>query len=128
MNDEQVDKLLTELAKTRESFDKANDVFTKAIGSIRWNRINTLILYFLIVAVFVIGALGAVNYNNYKRDACERGNVLRITVASGMEQNAFAIGTALAIVFNAPEERLDQYLQAYNDQKPTDPILKLREC
>lgn len=128
MNDDQVERLLSELASTRQSFDQANDVFIKAIGSIRWNRINTAILYSLIVAVFIIGALGAANYFSYRRDACERGNALRITVAAGMEQNAFAIGTALAIVFDAPEERLNEYLQAYNDQKPTNSILHLREC
>lgn len=128
MNDDQVERLLSELASTRKSFDQANDVFVKTISSIRWTRINTAILYCLMVAVFIVGVLGAVNYINDRREACERSNSLRVTVAAGMEQNALAIGTALAIVFHAPEERLNQYLDAYKDQKASDPILQLKEC
>lgn len=128
MNDEQVEKLLHELSETRLAFDRANEVFSKAITSIKWNRFNTIVQYGLIVLVFIFGTIATMSYVSYRDASCERGNDLRITVAAGMEQNAFAIGSALAVVFNAPQERLEQYLKAYNDQRPTREILVLREC
>lgn len=128
MNEEQVETLLNELRATRASFDAANEVFSAAIKSIKWNRINTAIQYCLIVLVFVFGAIATMSYINYKDASCDRSNDLRITVAAGMEQNAFAIGSALAVVFNADQESLEKYLQAYNDQRPTREILQLRNC
>lgn len=127
MNDDQVERLLNELASTRESFDRANVAFDSAIRSIRWNKINTRILYFLIVIVFLLGALGVLNFMNYRSESCDRYNGLVVLVRDGMESNGFAIGAALAVVFNADQEDLDRYLEAYNQQKAPDNI-PLREC
>lgn len=127
MNDAQVDRLLEELSKTRESFDNANIVFTKAISSIKWNRFNTIVLYSLMGLIFLIGAITVANYVNDRRVACENRNDLRITVAQGMEANALAIGAALAIVFEAPQEELDKYLNAYNEQRAPESI-QFEEC
>lgn len=127
MNDEQADKLLQELASTRESFDKTSKTFEDAVSSIRWNRINTIIQYCLIVVVFLLGALGFAFYSNEQREECEEANLFRITVVEAMEENAFSIGAALAIVFNASDESLNEYLQAYTDQH-TEDRFPLREC
>lgn len=127
MNDELVNELIEELRSTRASFDNANAVFDAAIKSIKWNRINTIILYSLIGLVFILGVFGLTNYFNNRKNDCERGNEFRSTVAVGMEQNAFAIGTALAIVFDAPQEKFDEYYEAYKAQGPTQ-IIHLREC
>jgi len=120
VNDELVNELLTELKETRKSFEGV-------IKSVKWNRRNTAIQYFLLVLVFFLGAIGTMNYFNYRQDACERSNNLRVTLQESMSQNAFAIGVALQSVFNAPEERLNQYLEAYNAQRPTEPFGE-RKC
>lgn len=119
MNDELLGELISELRDTRASF---ND----AINSIKWNKRNTVIQYILIVVVFFLGALALISYQNYQHQTCERSNDLKITVDNGMRENAFAIGAALAVVFNAPQERLDQYLAAYDEQRPER--ITLREC
>lgn len=127
MNEEQVERLLNEFAETRASFESANEAFSGAIRSIKWNKINTVILYSLMVVVFFFGALGVVNFLNYQKEACERGNETRLIVIDGMRANGFAIGSALAVVFNAEQEDLDRYLEAYNTQKVENTI-PLREC
>jgi len=119
MNDELLGELISELRETRKSFEDA-------IQSIKWNKRNTVIQYVLIVVVFFLGAIGVINYMNYKQQSCERGNELKIAVDHGQRENAFAIGAALAVVFNAPQERLDQYLAAYDEQRPER--IELREC
>jgi predicted negative regulator of RcsB-dependent stress response len=119
MNDELLGELISELKETRTSF---ND----AINSIKWNKRNTVIQYILIVVVFFLGALAFISYRNYQQQSCERSNELKIAVDTSSRENAFAIGAALAVVFNAPQERLDQYVAAYNDQRPQR--IELREC
>jgi hypothetical protein len=122
-----VNELLEELVLTRESFVTANHAFERAINAIRWNRINTIIQYALIILVFVLGWVGVMNYMNYRQQNCERSNEQRLTIQASMQQNAFAIGVALQTVFNAPDERFQEYLDAYNAQTPQE-AFAIREC
>lgn len=120
MNDTQVERLLDELARTRESFDTA-------ITQIKWNRINTVIQYCLIVAMFVMGTLGAIYYLDEKHAQCERGNDLRMSITNSLDANAAAIGIALATVSGAPDDAFREYMEVYSEQdKPS--ALELREC
>ena len=120
MKEEQVDRLLEELARTRESFDQA-------IKSIKWNRFNTIVQYVLISVIVVMLAVGTNYWVAEKRASCERGNDLRRDIQNSLDKNAGAIGIALTIVTGAPDERLQEYIDAYNQQdKPA--VLRLREC
>ena len=115
-----VDELLTELAGTREEF-------SKVVSSIKWNRINTIIQYCLIVIVFLIGSAVVANYVSYRNAACNRSNELKTYVSQSQDNNALAIGVALAAVLGGSEEQLQQYLDVYNVQQK-DQVLELREC
>lgn len=119
MNDEQVDKLIDELSKTRTSFDTA-------IKSVKWNRINTIILYSLIVMVFVLGALGVLFYFDEKRESCQEHNQMRTETALAEKQNAVFIGIALAEVSGASQDTFLKYLDVYESQGSSGP--QLREC
>lgn len=127
MRDEQVERILAELANTRESFDNATAAFNTAINQIRWNRINTIIQYCLLGLVLIMLVLGGLYYLGEKQDECERDNTLRSNISSSLDSNAIAIGTALVIVTNAPQERFDEYIQAYAKQNKPE-VLALREC
>lgn len=120
MNDEQVERLLTELSETRKSFDAA-------IGQIKWNRINTIIQYVLLAIVLVMIVLGVSYYLDEQRAACIRGNDLRTSIQNSLDSNAAAIGTALVIVADAPKEKFIEYMEAYAQQEKP-PALKTREC
>ena len=120
MDEDQLERLLVELAATRASLDAA----TKAI---KWNKINTIIQYCLLFAVFVMGTVGVVYYFDDRRRNCEAGNETRQAINEAIDVKAAAIGFAIAVVSNAPEEALERYLEIYNEQ--ADPaILSPREC
>ncbi len=120
MNDEQVEQLLVELGKTRQSFEKA-------IGQIKWNRINTFIQYGMLALLLVMVVCGIVYYLDDKQEACERGNEFRVAIQNSLDSNAASIGIALTIVTGASEERFLEYMEAYNQQEKPD-ILELRDC
>jgi hypothetical protein len=101
----------------------ANDSFSKAISSIRWNRINTAIQYFLIALFFVLGSVIFINYRSDKHDAC----VARNELATVQERNTLAIGAALATMFNADSSQVDRYMDLYREQNPLRD-LNLQEC
>lgn len=120
MNERQVDRLLDELVKTRESFDRAT-------AQIRWNKLNTAILYALVSVILVMIGLGVKYYFDQRRVDCERGNDLRAQIVISLDYNAAAIGSALASVSGASPEVFNQYMDAYGDQEKP-PILQLRDC
>jgi hypothetical protein len=120
MNDEQLDQLLLELGKTRESFDSV-------VKTIKWTRINTIVQYALLAVVLVMGCLGVIYYLDDKRENCERGNEFRAAIDNTMTENATAIGAALVIVAGASHDDFLAYMEAYNDQ-PRPEILKPRSC
>lgn len=120
MKEEQVDRLLEELAKTRESFDVA-------ARSIKWSRRNTIIQYGLIfVVVCMLLSLG-LYYKNQQHAACVRGNDLRMSIATSLDNNAAAIGASLVIVTGASPEDFDAYMDAYSQQAKPE-ALKIRGC
>jgi hypothetical protein len=134
MNDELVERLLEEVVATRTLFATATEAFTdattsfnEATGHIKWNRTNTVIQYVLIVAVALIMALGFVYYKDDKRETCERGNDLRMSIQNSLDANAAAIGVALVIVADAPEGTFQEYMKAYQEQDKPE-ALKTREC
>lgn len=120
MDDAQVEELLSELSKTRESFEKA-------IGAIRWNKINTVIQYCLILVVAVMMGLGVVFYLDQRQEDCERGNETRAAISGSLDSNATAIGVALATVAGASADTFQEYLDVYNSQ-PKPEVLQPREC
>lgn len=120
MNEEQVDVLIAELVKTRESF-------SEAIGHIKWNRRNTAFQYVLIVVLSLVIASNIFYYRNEQHRACERGNDLRLSITRSLDANALAIGIALSKVTDAPQSKLDEYLRVYNAQAKPE-VLKLRKC
>jgi hypothetical protein len=120
MNDEQLDQLLSELSKTRESFDSV-------VKTIRWTRINTIVQYALLAVVLIMGSLGVAYYLDDKRENCERGNEFRASIDNTMTANAAAIGAALVTVTGASHEDFLEYMEAYNHQ-PRPEILKPRSC
>lgn len=127
MRDEQVERILNELARTRESFDAATETFNTAIEHIQWNRRNTIIQYFLIFLVVCMLGMGSIYYLNEKHANCVRGNDLRVAIVDAIDSNARAIGTALAVVSNAPDAKFKEYMEVYNQQdKPL--ALETRKC
>ena len=118
MNEDQVNDLLDELEKTRESFNLA-------IKMVKWNRVNTITQYALLVLVFLLGGLGFLNYLNDQEADCERGNDFRVQISESQEQNAVSIGTALAAVLGGSQEHIDRYMDAY---RATRQDIHLREC
>lgn len=120
MNDEQTERLIEELSRTRESFDEA-------IRQIKWNRINTVIQYIMLVVVVIILIFGASYYLDEKKASCERGNELRSDISNSLDTNARAVGAALVIVTGASPERFAEYVDAYNQQDKPE-VLKLRSC
>jgi len=120
VNDEQVERILTELTKTRESFEAA-------INQIRWNRINTAIQYVLLAVVVVMLGVGVKYYLDEKQLSCERGNDLRQDIQSSLDSNAASIGATLVIVTDAPEGIFQEYLDIYNQQNEPE-VLRLRSC
>lgn len=120
MSTTKTDELLVELAKTRESFDKA-------ISAVRWNRVNTIILYVLIGVVFLLGALFVRDSLSERHNNCERDNALRAAVLESNMDTAAAIGAAIAAVSNASPEQYAEYLEVYRNQKPPE-ALNPREC
>lgn len=128
MTDEQLERFIQEMVKTRESFDTATETFSKAIKQIKWNRVNTIIQYVLIAIVLVMFGLGIRYYLEEKQASCERSNDFRVSVQSSMVSNARAIGVALAVVTGAPDSRFQEYMDAYNEAQDTPDILDLREC
>jgi hypothetical protein len=127
MQDEQVERLLEELVRTRESFDSATVSFDAAIKQIKWNRINTIIQYALIAIVLIMLFFGSIYYLGEKNASCERGNDLRSDISDSLDSNALAIGAALVIVTGAPQERFDDYIDAYAQQNKPE-VLTLRNC
>ena len=134
MNDELVERLLEEVAATRKLFATATEAFTTATTSfndaarsINWNRRNTIIQYVLISIVVLMLAGGTIYYTSEKTAACERGNDLRLDITSSLDDNAAAIGFALAVVSDAPDEKFQEYMDVYNDQAKPE-VLELREC
>jgi hypothetical protein len=119
VNDDQVDRILAELSETRDSFDQA-------IRSVKWNRVNTITQYCLIVLVFILGGLAFLNYVNDNRINCERGNEFRISIAQSQQDNALSIGVALSAVLGGSQEDVERYMEAYMDTRPE--TLPLREC
>lgn len=120
MNDEQVERILVELTATRKSFDAA-------INQIKWNRINTTIQYVLIAIVALMFGFGIRYYLDEKQATCERGNELRAKIVNSLDTNAAAIGIALVIVTDAPNEKFIEYMEAYGEQEKS-PALELRDC
>lgn len=120
MDDAQVELLLSELSETRKSFDAA-------IGAIRWNRINTIIQYILIVIVMVMSLLGVVYYLDQRREDCERDNSTRAAFEDSLDANAAAIGVALATVSGAEAAVFQEYLEVYAAQ-PKPEALQPRSC
>ena len=120
MNDELVEQLLAELSETRKSFDAA-------IKTIKWNRFNTVVQYCLIVAVFLLGTFFVIYYVDDQHEACVRGNELRAAVTQGDTSTAEAIGIALTVLTEAPQETLQEYLDIYN-QQDRPPALEMRDC
>lgn len=120
MDEDLVEQLLQELRETRKTFEHA-------IVAIRWNKINTIVQYVLISVVVLMLVFGVLYYLDDKREACERGNATRASIQISLDAHAAAIGTALAIVTDAPDARLQEYLEAYADQADPE-ILKPRQC
>lgn len=127
MNDEQAERFITELIETRRVFNDAMETFKGATNSIRWTRINTTVQYVLLVAVLFLYTFGAAYYINDKHASCVRGNDLRVSIGDSLDANATAIGVALTVVTEAPQEKFEQYLEVYNRQ-PKPPALELRDC
>ena len=127
MNDDQVDLILRDLVKTRESFDAARDVFDQAVSQIRWNRINTRIMYGLIATVFVLGAALLSFYFQERRESCQEHNQIRTSVDASLDATALAIGTALEGATNAPHEAFEEYVRIYLEQAPPA-ALRLEDC
>lgn len=120
MNAEQVDRLIDELSETRKSLDSA-------VKAIRWNKINTVIQYVLLFAVFLMGTIGVAYYFNDRRDQCDRDNNLRAAVNDSFDTQAGSIGIALSVVSNASPEKLQQYIEVYRNQ-PRPEALSQRSC
>lgn len=120
MNEEQVDKLLVELALTRDSFNKS-------INSVRWNKINTIIQYVLIAMVFVVGGLVYKNYQNDQHTACVSSNLFRTTVVNAQQVYVENIARALAKKLNGTEQDVQEFMQIYSEE-PIPKVLQLREC
>ena len=120
MNDDQIERLLAELTATRKSFDAA-------VTTIRWTRINTIIQYVLLSVVAGMIIFGVLYYLDDKQESCERGNELRVAIRDSLDSNAASIGIALSIVTDAPHERFEEYMEAYNQQEKP-PALDLRNC
>lgn len=120
MNDEQVDKLIAELAATRKSLDAA-------VTTIRWNKVNTIIQYVLIVLVFIIGAVGIGYYFDQRHEDCVRGNETREAINKRVDASAAAVGVAIATLGDIPQETVDQYVELYRiTVEPT--VLQPRSC
>ena len=120
MNEEQVDELLGELARTRDSFDSA-------IGAVKWNKINTFIQYCLIAIVFLFGALGIRYYVDDRHDTCVAGNEFRRTMIAAQEKYALNFATALAAKLKGDEQDVQDFMDIYGDL-PVPEVLITREC
>jgi hypothetical protein len=120
MNDELVEQLLSELSKTRESFDSV-------VKTIRWTRANTIIQYVLLTIVLIMGAVGVIYYADDKREQCERGNEFRVAISNSIDSNAAAIGLTLVEMTGSSPERFEEFLEVYQSQAKPE-ILEPREC
>jgi hypothetical protein len=120
MNDELVEQLLSELSKTRESFDSV-------VKTIRWTRFNTIVQYALLVMVLIMGGIGVAFYLDDKQEQCERDIKFRDAIADSVDSNAMAIGLALVEVSGASPDRFQDYVEAYQHQDQPE-ILELRSC
>jgi len=120
MKDEQVDRILTELASTRETF-------VHVVETIKWTRRNTIVQYFLIVMVFLMIFTGVFYYRSDQRNACVRGNEIRVAIKESDDRTALAIGIALTEVTGAPEDKFEKYVEVYS-QQPKPEALELRDC
>lgn len=120
MDAAQVNDLLSELKNTRNSFDKA-------VASVRWNRLNTAIMYALIFVILIMLVSGGLYYISERKADCRFLNSLRVEVNENSRTNARAIGIALAAVSGADDATLNEYIEAYNDARAHEQ-LHLRDC
>lgn len=120
MNHEQMDKLLFELAATRESFDVA-------IERVRWNKINAMIQYLLLSAALIFGVIGFAYYRSEQHAACVSDNQMRADFRNELQQQAAAIGVSISIVSGAEEGKYEEYIKLYGDQMHSE-FLMPREC
>jgi hypothetical protein len=127
MNDELAEKLLVELAETRQSFVTAAEAFDKAIKQIRWNRVNTAIQYLLLFVVIIMIGFAVDYYFDDKRESCERGNELRSSIVTYSEHEAARIGIALTVVTGASEDKFEEYMEAFRSQDVPE-AFQLRDC
>lgn len=134
ITEEQLTQLIGEFSETRKSFDQATEKFGEAVHQIKWNRRNTKIQYALIVLVVIAYISGVLfyiqdqeDYRSDQRAACVRGNEIREQISVSLDSHATAIGVALTVVSEAPQEKFEQYLEIYR-QQPKPEALVLREC
>ena len=120
MNEEQVDQLLAELAQTR-------DAFSTAIGSVRWNKVNTIIQYCLLAILLFIGGLVYKNYRDDQHAACVSANEFRVTIVNAQQVYVENVARALAKKLGGDEADVRDFMEIYS-QQPLPEVLKLREC
>lgn len=131
MNEERIERLLDELESTRKTFEAAGKTFETAVKQIKWNKINTIIQYTMLVVVGFMLIFGFFYYLRDKKAACQRGNQTRTAIQVSLDNNARAIGIALVIVADVPQEEipqiLEEYMEVYLEQADPE-ILQHREC
>ena len=127
MDDRQLDELIFELSETRKSFDAANLTFQAAVSSIKWNKINTIILYTAVVLMLLMGIVGVRFYFDERKATCVEHNEIRAATVSGDMETAYAIGIALESVSGASHTEFEEYLRIVREQ-PIAPALQTRDC
>lgn len=118
--EEQLETLIEELRLTRGTFDRA-------VSTIHWNKINTIIQYVALAMILILGAVCFVWYLDEKHDSCVEHNDIRRATVNEMESTAAAIGIALQTVSGADHAQFQLYMETYIEQAEHEDLVQ-REC